>query len=141
MSWTESVVTLLAGGTGLWALQRGHRAFAKWLQRKREENDPLTFLKGLPDEVKAVMVNYQIQGCHTLRLDPMHPSVQYLLRQGVLTHEGVGTIGGFGAVNAFMKIKPRVWSVMARWAGEDEAFLRLGAALASEQRVPGSGDA
>jgi len=121
---------LLTGGIGLWLIQKSWSAVSKWRQRKRAENNVILFLEGLPQEVKAVVVNYKLQGCHTLRLDPLDHSVQYLIQTGVLRY--CGAAGGYSAVNGFLALEKRIWPLLDRWAAEDPEFEVIAAVMTKE---------
>lgn len=90
-------------------------------------------LTGLPDELKAVLVDFHMQGAHTLRGDPSAPAIRQLrLMKLVLVGEGGGT---YDAVDAYLTVAGEVWDVIGEWVERDPAVARIARGLEAAEDV------
>ena len=95
---------------GRWALRRSCR------ERRAKI---ITHLNGLPNECKAVLLDFHEKRVHTLRGPPCDPPVRLLISQGIITHGPGG--GTYDAVDSYLSIRPDVWDVMDAWVSELDA--------------------
>jgi hypothetical protein len=95
---------------GRWALRHSQRERRKRIVRH---------LHGLPNECKAVLLEFHEKGAHTLRGDPYAPPMRVLISQGVVTHGPGG--GTYDAIDCYLTVKSEVWDVMDRWVRELDA--------------------
>jgi len=106
---------VVAGGwiAGRWTLRRS---------RRERRNRIIKHLHGLPDECKAVLLEFYKQGVRTLRGAPHDPPMRVLISQGIVNRGPGG--GTYDAVDSYLSIKPEVWDVMDSWVEElDEAAM------------------
>lgn len=76
--------------------------FGSWWGGRKAAKARLEFLQGMPPEAKSVLMAFEEQGAHTLRLDPMDPPVRLLIHLQVLL---VGTGGGtYDAVDCYVSV-------------------------------------
>lgn len=73
--------------------------------------------------MKAVLIDFHKNHTHTMRLDPGHPAVRFLVGCNVLA---VGTGGGtYDAVDRYLTVKPNIWELMEDWVINDAAALAI----------------
>nr|WP_320131969.1 hypothetical protein [uncultured Holophaga sp.] len=112
---------LLTGGVLLWIVQQGWGRHLKRVERKQKKVNLITYLCGLPDEMKAVLLQHHIKGAHTLKGNPGDLATAELIRQGILRLGGAG--GEFASVNSYLSVRPDIWEVMRNdWERSDAAF-------------------
>lgn len=104
-----AVVAPVAGWLGL-----------TWSRRsaaKRRQEVRINFLRGLPPQAKAVLVDFHLQGTHTQLGNPSEPIILLMAKKGILE---VGPGGGtYDAVNSYLSIRPDFWEVMDDWTAND----------------------
>lgn len=109
-SFVAIVAPVLGWFGGLLALRR---------TAKRRKKTRIKFLRGLPPEAKAILVDFYQDGTHTQRGNPSLPAVALMLEQKVLK---VGPGGGtYDAIDRYLSIDPELWEVMDDWASADPA--------------------
>ncbi len=94
------------------------------LSRKRRKTKAIvSHLSGLPAEAKAVLIDFNFQGAHTLRGDPCSPVVRLLVAQGILS---VGPGGGtYDAIDSYLTIRPDIWEAVETWINTDIGVIPL----------------
>ena len=108
---------IATGGVLLWLLQQAEKAWSRRQKLKAEKDRLLRIMVGLPDEMKAVLAAYHLQGAHTLRLDPTHSQVAQLVRLGLLAPgEGAGT---YAAICRWVVLKEPFWNLLGEWLAQD----------------------
>ena len=111
------------------------RVLGGWLRRRRlareDRERRIRFLIGLPEQLKAVVVEFHAKGAHTLRREPFDADVQQLTRMRVLTR-GAGA-GGYDAADSWMTLDTGLWSVLEEAIARDAALAAL--ELAAQQQA------
>ena len=114
-----AIVAPLLGAFGGWA----RSWWLEWRSSKRRKKNIISTLSGLPPESKAVLIDFHKNNAHTMRVDPGHPAVRFLVSAGVLV---VGPGGGtYDAVDRYLTIKPRIWELMDDWVLNDAAAIAV----------------
>ena len=92
------------------------------IRRKRRRESNIRFLAGLPPECKSALIEFYKNGTHTMRGDPLSPSIKVLVREGVIK---IGPGGGtYDAIDRYLTVVPGVWDVMDDWLAIE--FVRNG---------------
>lgn len=102
-----------------------------WRKERKERGVLIKWLKGLPVEAKNLLVEYHLEGTHTLRVGPLEPIVMLLEKHGVLVRGPGG--GTYDAVDSYMTIPPRFWDVIAEWVKSDDYAKLLSRKLAKQR--------
>ena len=98
----------------------GNRISAR-LGERRERHRLIRYLAGLPNELKAVLVPYYVDGAHTLGGNPSDPAVAQLRHMGLIA-VGVGR-GTYDVVNAWLALRQDVFEVLDLLALKDQYFM------------------
>ncbi len=105
--------------------------FWSWLAGRRRERNRIRSLvgrlRGLPQDLKAVLVQFQMQGAHTVAGNPSAPAIRQLRAMRIIS-VGEGR-GSYDAVDAYLSIAGDVWDVFDKWAKVDPDVSRLTAEL------------
>jgi hypothetical protein len=80
-----------------------------WRNRRRVRNDQITFLRGLPPDMRQVLAAFVRAKMHTLRI-PDDLAVRQLIALGIL-HRGLGG-GTFDLDSPFFTVKQDYWRVL-----------------------------
>lgn len=97
---------------------------------RRDRDRRMRFLRGLPSQNKAVLVEFCVQGTHTLRLDPTADGCKLLVAQQILIAGPGG--GSYDAVDRYLTIAPEYWELMDEWARRDKFARQLSRQRARE---------
>ncbi len=82
-------------------------------------------ITGLPPECKAILANFHEHRTHTLRADPLAPTMLVLTGLNIARRGG----GSHDAIDCYMTVVPDVWEMMDDWIA-----LEIAAASAGERR-------
>ena len=106
-------------------------------QKRRARKRLVSHLMGLPIESKEVLVRFIVEEKHTMRGDPLDPAVRLLMAQGIIV-KGPGT-GAYDAIDAYLSIPSRFWSVRNHWLISDPEAIQLHSELMIQSQPDASG--
>lgn len=93
------------------------------LAAKRRKKARIAHLRGYPPEIKTELIQFYVQGTHTVRGDPGSPAMLVLREQGVVKAGPGG--GTYDAIDRYLTIRSDLWEVMDDWVASDLIALKL----------------